>query len=279
MCGTMTTIGGTTGSKTERAYAWWRRRGVAAGVFVPACVLAILGVAAACGSSSSPPAEDDTEGGPPTGSGSSGSSGSGTNGTSGGSSGSGATGAGASSGSSVGSDDATDDGGPLTTSDAESSDAQSTDAGSSAGDGAVVDGGQGAQEAGDAGAYDVPDAFPASCPQFSFPLRLDAAADTCAFSPTDVACTTDSDCVAYPVVGCGCFDPIYGVNKTGTERCIPPPCPPPTEACAPDASGLYLTQDCQFVDNSIYTRTVVSGDIVKVACVNHQCETYAAPLH
>jgi hypothetical protein len=128
------------------------------------------------------------------------------------------------------------------------------------------------------GAFDaeIPDAFPESCGQFTFALNPDAAPHTCAFTPADVACNRNADCEWYIAVGCGCFQPVYGVNKVRTAACSPPPCPPPLAGCPEDASGGYLTQDCQLVDNSPYSRFIDSGTTVAVACVNHQCMTYAA---
>jgi hypothetical protein len=51
-----------------------------------------------------------------------------------------------------------------------------------------------ADEVGDAWAEgtldaEIPDAFPASCPQFGFAIEPDAAPDTCAFTQADVVCT------------------------------------------------------------------------------------------
>jgi hypothetical protein len=127
---------------------------------------------------------------------------------------------------------------------------------------------------------DPPDAFPASCGDYAFTLVADAAANTCAVSPADVACTTDGDCVPFPIYSCGggCFQPIFAVNKSSTSRCDPPPCLPPTGGCPGDASGFYLTQDCRYGDNSPYLQVPVdSGTLVEVACVNHRCQSYAAP--
>jgi hypothetical protein len=134
-------------------------------------------------------------------------------------------------------------------------------------------------DGGDSGMAEVPDAFPPSCNEFSFELEPDAAANTCAFTPADVACSTSADCVTQVMAGCGCFQPVYGVNKMSTAVCIPPPCPAlPTQTCLNDASAGYLTQDCQFVDSVQYAGFPESPNetFAAVACVNHQCETYAA---
>jgi hypothetical protein len=116
---------------------------------------------------------------------------------------------------------------------------------------------------------EIPDAFPATCTEYTF--SLDAAADTCGFTPADVACNSNADCTTYVKIGCGCFDPVYGVNTTNTVRCVAPPCGVPLNAdggiytCPADTSGLY-TQDCRFVPDSLSVAAV---------CVNHQCLTYA----
>jgi hypothetical protein len=119
----------------------------------------------------------------------------------------------------------------------------------------------------------IPDPFPTTCAQFTFVLDPDAAANTCAFTPADVVCNSNADCTTYiDNSGCGCFDPIYGVNTANTVKCFAPPCAAPLSAdggvytCPVDASGLY-TQDCQFVPDS---------QNVTVACVKHQCLTLAA---
>lgn len=109
------------------------------------------------------------------------------------------------------------------------------------------------------------DAFPASCGPNAFVLRPDAAPNTCAFTPADVACNTNADCSTYTPVSCGCSNAVWGVNKTNTVRCIPPPCPPPMTDCEPDASGLY-TEDCQLVP---FNHAVVA------ACVDHRCLSFA----
>lgn len=98
-------------------------------------------------------------------------------------------------------------------------------------------------------------------------LISDAAPRTCAFTPADVACDSDSDCTVYQVVGCGCFDPVVGVNASSTAQCLPPPCPPPMpNPCSPYGSGL-TTQTCENVSQL---------SDVAVACVQHVCVTYAA---
>ena len=118
----------------------------------------------------------------------------------------------------------------------------------------------------------IPDAFPTTCAQFNFVLDPDAAANTCAFAPADVACNSNADCTSYVKLGCRCFAPVYGVNIKNTVRCFAPPCAPQVNAdggfymCPSDATGLY-TQDCQFVP---------SMQSVAVACVKHQCLTFAA---
>jgi hypothetical protein len=124
---------------------------------------------------------------------------------------------------------------------------------------------------GEAGATfdaEIPDALPTSCPgQPQLALDPDAAPHTCAFTPADVACNTNADCTTHVVVQCQCIDRVYGVNTANTIRCPPPPCPPPINGCPSNASG-YRTQDCQ---------VVVKLQDVAVACVGHQCLTYAAP--
>jgi hypothetical protein len=112
----------------------------------------------------------------------------------------------------------------------------------------------------------VPDAFPADCGVLTLTLRPDAAPNTCAFTPADVACDTSDDCIPYTLVSCGCIDGVYGLNKTNAVRCIPPPCPPPINGCP--VSGLE-TQDCQ---------VVATQQDVAVTCANHQCMTYAVGL-
>jgi hypothetical protein len=108
-----------------------------------------------------------------------------------------------------------------------------------------------------------PDAFPTSCPgQPDLALDPDAAPHTCAFTPADVACNTNADCTTHVVVACQCIDRVYGVNTANTLRC-----PPPLNGCPSNASG-YRTQDCQLV---------VKLQDIAVACVGHQCLTYAAP--
>jgi hypothetical protein len=130
--------------------------------------------------------------------------------------------------------------------------------------GATSSGGSGSgSEGGSAGNLDaeIPDAFPVSCAQFTFVLQPDAAPNTCAVSPADVACNTNSDCSTY-VWGCGCIEEVYGVNTSSTVRCTWPPCPLCSSA---DASGYY-TEDCKLVSEL---------QNVAVACVNGQCMTYA----
>jgi hypothetical protein len=122
--------------------------------------------------------------------------------------------------------------------------------GSSSGSGGIV-------------AAEIPDAFPVRCAQYTFVLDPDAAANTCAFTPADVACSTNADCTTYVDVQCSCISPIYGVSTSSTARCTPPPCP--QSDCSSGASGFY-TQDCQLVPNQ---------QDVAVACVDHQCMTYA----
>ncbi|MGD0676075.1 MAG: hypothetical protein ABSC94_11685 [Polyangiaceae bacterium] len=110
------------------------------------------------------------------------------------------------------------------------------------------------------------DAHSATCTGYAFEIELDAAPNTCAFTAADVACNTNADCTTYVKSGCGCADPVYGVNQASTALCIAPPCVAPRTTCDADASGLY-TQDCQFVSDL---------PNVSVACVDHQCLTYAA---
>jgi hypothetical protein len=127
------------------------------------------------------------------------------------------------------------------------------------------------RDAGDAAIFDaeVPDAFPASC---AIALRPDAAPHTCAFTPADVFCNMDADCFAFEVVGC-CGSTVVGVNKTSTASCPAPPCVPPDQDA--DCPGGWMTQDCRLVPNSPYARFVEGGATVAVACVDHQCMTYA----
>jgi hypothetical protein len=126
-------------------------------------------------------------------------------------------------------------------------------------------------DAGTAGTFDAetPDAFPASCAHYPLLLDPDAAPNTCAFTPADVACDANADCTQYVVTHCGCgVDPVYGVNTANTIGCAPSQCPPPQGGCSDDPFGLY-TQDCQVVPHS---------QNVAVACVNHQCTTFAVGL-
>ncbi len=119
---------------------------------------------------------------------------------------------------------------------------------------------------------ETPDAFSASCALFAFVIDAHAAANTCSFTPADVACNSNADCTFYVQVGCGCFAPVYGVNTANTVKCFPPPCTPMLNVdgglytCPSNASGLY-TQACQFVRDSLS---------VAVACVDHQCLTLPA---
>jgi hypothetical protein len=134
---------------------------------------------------------------------------------------------------------------------------------SSSGGGADAEAADALPETGLAFDAAVPDAFPADCGVLTLMLRPDAAPNTCAFTPADVACDASDDCVPYTVPNCGCVDGVYGLNKMGTVRCIAPPCPPPLDGCS--VSG-FETQDCQ---------VVATQQHVAVACVNHQCMTYA----
>jgi hypothetical protein len=143
------------------------------------------------------------------------------------------------------------------------SDVSGGGSGSSSGGGASSGSDAGADAAFDA---DVPDAFPANCGQYTLVIRPDAAPNACAFTPADVACNTSTDCTSYLVNGCGCIEPLYGVNTASTVKCEPPPCP--REDCQADASG-FETQDCKLVQGS---------NQAAVACVNHQCMTYAVGL-
>jgi hypothetical protein len=134
-----------------------------------------------------------------------------------------------------------------------------SDSGSAGGTGATLD-------------AEIPDAFPVTCAEYTFALDPDATAGMCAFTPADVACNSNTDCTSYAKIGCGCFDPVYGVNTANTVKCFAPPCNAQLNAdggvytCPSEASGLY-TQDCQFVPDS---------QNVTVACVNHQCLTFAS---
>ena len=134
---------------------------------------------------------------------------------------------------------------------------------SSSGGGADADAPDALPETGGAVDAAVPDGLPADCGELTLMLRPDAAPNTCAFTPADVACDTSDNCFAYTMIGCGCIDGIYGLNKAETVRCIPPPCPPPINGCT--VSG-FETQDCQ---------VVATQQDVAVACVNHECVTYA----
>jgi hypothetical protein len=113
----------------------------------------------------------------------------------------------------------------------------------------------------DAEAPDAP--FPGSCDQFSFELTPDAAPGTCAFTPADVACNTDDDCKPYTKEGCGCIEPVYGVNKTSTANCPALPCSPPFVPCQTSGFGA---QDCQVVP--MFAQ-------VGVSCVAHECRSFA----
>jgi hypothetical protein len=110
------------------------------------------------------------------------------------------------------------------------------------------------------------DAFPLSCGAFTFTLTADAQPGTCQFSPADIACDENADCVAVREMNCGCIDREYGANKASSPQCPAPPCAfvPDAEAC--DASGLG-TEDCQIVQDP--------SDVV-VKCIGHQCLTFAA---
>ncbi len=114
----------------------------------------------------------------------------------------------------------------------------------------------------------VPDAFPADCGVLTLVLRPDAAPNTCAFTPADVACDASTDCIPYTVTQCGCVDGVYGLNTTNMVKCVAPPCAPPppgSAGCQPDNSG-FEAQDC---------RLAADLQQVAVACVDHQCMTYA----
>jgi hypothetical protein len=94
----------------------------------------------------------------------------------------------------------------------------------------------------------------------------------CAFTPAEVACSTDEDCTTYGIPACGCGGPIVGVNTTNTKMCVAPPCTPPLMpdggiGCAPDASG-YETEDCE---------TAPDISHVGVRCVDQQCVTFTSP--
>ncbi|MGA2448965.1 MAG: hypothetical protein ABTD50_09845 [Polyangiaceae bacterium] len=94
----------------------------------------------------------------------------------------------------------------------------------------------------------------------------------CAFTPAEVACSTDEDCTTYGIPACGCVGPVVGVNTTNTKVCVAPPCAPPVMpdggfGCAPDASG-YETEDCQTAPDFSY---------VGVRCVDQQCMTFTSP--
>ncbi len=86
----------------------------------------------------------------------------------------------------------------------------------------------------------------------------------CAVTPAEVTCNTTADCAVYPSGQCGCVSGAYGVSAScGPRSCLPPPCPPPPNGC--QVTGFY-TQDCHLVPALAN---------VGVACVDHQCLTYA----
>ena len=120
----------------------------------------------------------------------------------------------------------------------------------------------------DAFDVEIPDAFPTSCAPIVFTLVPDAAPNTCAFTPASVACDANADCVPYPVIGCGCIDPVYGVNKTSTVRCVPPPCALIPQSC--DGGSGYESQDC---------RLAPGYNDFSAACVNHQCLSFVTGPH
>ncbi len=142
----------------------------------------------------------------------------------------------------------------------------SSSGGVSSGSGSSSGGATDASDTLDAGSAEVPDAFPATCSASAFALTPDGGLNECAFRPSDVTCDANADCVAYIAYGCGCFYDVWGVNKSSTARCLPPPCVAPMDACDPDASGLY-TQECRFVP---YGTTNLAA-----ACVNHRCLSFA----
>jgi hypothetical protein len=119
-------------------------------------------------------------------------------------------------------------------------------------------------DSGDAFDGAIPDgAFPGSCDQFSFELTPDATPGTCAFTIADVTCNTTSDCMPYTREGCGCIEPVYGVNKASTANCPALPCSPPFVPCQTSGFGA---QDCQVVPQASQ---------VGVSCVAHVCRTFA----
>lgn len=124
-------------------------------------------------------------------------------------------------------------------------------------------------EASDAGAADAapavevraPDALPdGAC---GGPARPDSGASPCAYTTADVTCASGADCVAQPIISCGCYDLVLGVNRHSHGPCPPPPCPPPIDGC--DGGGLVTA----------YCETVASVSQVSVACVDHQCVAFA----
>jgi hypothetical protein len=133
---------------------------------------------------------------------------------------------------------------------------------------AIVDGQIDAAESAagpDAFVSEVPDAFPDDCVTA---LHLVAAAGKhlCELSPGDVACESTNDCVVNLIPLC-CGSDAVGANRDASflcppQNCPPPPPPGPVNDCTPSVA----TEDC---------RVVAARQNVGVACVNHQCLTYA----
>lgn len=100
-------------------------------------------------------------------------------------------------------------------------------------------------------------------------LRLVSCSAGCGFTPTDVACDSSSECRTFTVPGhCGCGGQVVGVNTTSTGsivRC-------PLTYCPPPPSGTLcplLTEHCE---------AIYDASNVAVACVDHQCVTYATAV-
>jgi hypothetical protein len=103
----------------------------------------------------------------------------------------------------------------------------------------------------------------------NFPVLTDGGFGTCAFTPADLACTTQNDCRAFEFPACDCGPvPVIGVNRAAAVVCPAPHCPPSgaDSGCFGGPSG-YQGQDCAVVSSP--------AEIV-VDCVNGQCVSQAA---